>query len=207
LLDVPQWHQEGTFRLAEEGGRPIIALEVVSPSTRGHDLYNKPDLYYRVGIHKYILIDRGPRGEDAPRLLGFQRDSGVWVRLAPDAQGRLDLSPVGIQLGLEGNRPWMYVTATGERLPDLTEAVQGKRDAEARAQAEAEARAEEARARAEAQTCAKVEAKARSDAETRAKDAETRAKDAETRAKDEAERRAALEERLRQLEEQFRQKG
>jgi hypothetical protein len=188
LFDVHEWLQEGTFHVAEEGGRPIVALEVASPNTRGHDLYNKPDLYFRAGVHKYVVIDRGPRGKNPPSLLGFQRGSRGWVPLAPDTRGRLDLSPVGVQLALEGDRPWLYNTATGERLPDLTEAVQA-RNAEAKARAEAEVRARDAEVRAR-------------DAEVRACDAEVRARDAEAKARAETEKRQALEVRLRQLEAQ-----
>jgi hypothetical protein len=190
LFDVQEWLQEGTFHVAEEGGRPILALEVASPNTRGHDLYNKPDLYYRAGVHKYVVIDRGPRGKKPPSLFGFQRGPRGWVPLTPDDRGRLDLSPVGVQLGLEGDRPLLYDTATGERLPDLTEAVQA-RNAEAKARADAEVRARDAEVRAR-------------DAEVRARDAEVRAGDAEVRARAETEQRQALEERFRRLEAELR---
>jgi len=190
LFDVREWFQQGTFRIDVEGGRPIVVIEVASPSTRGHDFENKPDLYFRAGVQKYILIDRGPNGEDPARLIGFQRGPGGWVPLPPDAQGRLDLAPVAALIGLEGNRPWIYDARTKERVPDLLEAVQAKKEADARARNEAQVRAD-------------AEAKTR-DAEAKTRDAEAKTRDAEAKAHDEAERRAALEERLRTLEEQLR---
>ncbi len=78
------------------------------------------------------------------------------MRRRPDAQGRLDLAPVGMKLGLEGERPWLYDTVTGVRSPDRTEwqhlltATETRATtAAARAQEEAQARAAlEARLRA-----------------------------------------------------------
>jgi len=78
------------------------------------------------------------------------------MRRRPDAQGRLDLAPVGMKLGLEGERPWLYDAVTGVRSPDRTEwqhlltATETRATtAAARAQEEAQARAAlEARLRA-----------------------------------------------------------
>src|SRR2546421_6947667 len=56
LFDVRVWYQHGTFRIADEGGRPVLVLEIASPSTRGHDLYSKPDLYYRAGVQRYVIV-------------------------------------------------------------------------------------------------------------------------------------------------------
>src|SRR5437870_5412741 len=58
LFGVRYWLQRGTFRVAEEGGKPIIALEITSPSTHDHDIFNKPDLYYRAGVQLYVIVDR-----------------------------------------------------------------------------------------------------------------------------------------------------
>jgi hypothetical protein len=45
LFGVKKWLQQGTFRVAEEGGRPVLAVEITSPNTHTHDPYNKPPLY------------------------------------------------------------------------------------------------------------------------------------------------------------------
>ncbi len=180
VLDgVREWLKKGTFHIAEEGGRPVLALEIAAPETRGHDLHAKPDLYYRAGVQKYVIIDRGWDAEHPAKLLGNQRGPDGWVPLPADAQGRLDLSPLPLRLGLEDDRPWLYDARTGARLPDMPEALRERNAALA-------GLAEESRARA---------------------DAEARARDAEARAQDETARRVALEERLRLLEEQLRQQG
>jgi colicin import membrane protein len=176
LFGVHQWLRRGTYRLAEEGGRPVLVIEIVSPSTRPHDLRAKRRLYYRVGVQKYVLVDRGPQNRDPVRLLGYQRGPHGWRQLRPDAQGRLDLAPVGMVLGSADDRPWLYDAVTGIRAPDRTEWQQVLTTTETRAQA----------------------------AETRAQAAETRAQAAETRAQEEAQARATLEARVQALEAQLR---
>ena len=138
---------EGTFSIIRHGGRPVLVIEVASPDTRGHDLANKPDLYFLAGVEKYVILDRGWRGTDPPRLLGYQRGTHGWLTLPPDARGRLDLAPVGVLLGLEGDRPCLYTARTGERLRNLEEA-EDKIQEEAQARADAEARAKDAEAKA-----------------------------------------------------------
>jgi Uma2 family endonuclease len=179
LFDVHQWLRRATYRLAEEGGRPVLVIEIASPSTREYDLDAKLRLYYRVGVQKYVIVDRGPRGEDPVRLLGYQRGARGWRRLRPDGQGRLDLAPVGLRLGIADDRPWLYDAITGVRAPDRVEWQQALTTAETRAQ-------EEAQARAAAETRAQEEARARAAAEARTQE--------------EARARAALEARLRALE-------
>jgi colicin import membrane protein len=204
LFDVCEWRQAGTFRIAEEGGRPVLVLEIASPSTWKHDLYRKPDLYYRAGVQRYAIVDRGPDGDDPPRLLGYQRGPQGWLELPLDAQGRLDLAPVPLLLGLEGDRPRLYDVATAQMLPDRTELTQALAETEA-ARAKAERKAQkEGRVRAKVAKKAEEEAKAREEAEEAArKEAKARAK-AEREARKEAKARAALERRLRELEERLR---
>jgi len=58
--------------------------------------------------------------------------------MVPNRQGRLDLSPVGLLIGLEGDRCRLYDGRTGERLPDYEERVQAMKAAEAKARDAAE---------------------------------------------------------------------
>jgi len=58
--------------------------------------------------------------------------------MVPNRQGRLDLSPVGLLIGLEGDRCRLYDGRTGERLPDYEERVQAMKAAEAEARDAAE---------------------------------------------------------------------
>jgi Uma2 family endonuclease len=180
LYEVPHWLRQATFHLAGEGGTPVLVVEIASPSTRDNDLGIKRAFYYQAGVQKYVIVDRGPEGEDPVRLLGYQRGPTDWLPLPPDAQGRLDLAPVGLSMGIEDDRPWFYDAVTGVREPDRPEWRQTLAEARERAQ----------------------------DAEVRAQDATTRATRAEARAQVEAQTRMALEARVRALEEQLqRQTG
>jgi len=187
LYGVPHWLRQATFHLVGEGGTPVLVVEIASPSTRDNDLGIKRAFYYQAGVQKYVIVDRGREGEDPVRLLGYQRGPTDWLPLPPDAQGRLDLAPVGLSMGIEDDRPWFYDAVTGVREPDRPEWRQTLAEARERAQ-DAEVRAQ--------------------DAAVRAQDAATRATRAEARAQAEAQARMALEARVRALEEQLqRQSG
>jgi len=178
LFAVRHWLQQTTFHLAEEGGQPVLVMEIASPSTRRHDLETKRAFYYRAGVQTYVIVDRGPEGEAPPRLIGFQRGPMDWVPLPPDARGHVPLGPVGLALGVEEGRPWLYNTVTGEREPDRPELQQALAAARASMQA----------------------------TEARAQDAEARAQNAESRLQDAVQERRQLEARVRALEEQLRQR-
>jgi hypothetical protein len=180
LFEVSRWLRQATFHLVDEGGTPVLVVEIASPGTRDNDLGIKRAFYYQAGVQKYIIVDRGPEGEEPVQLLGYQRGPSAWLPLPSDAQGRLDLAPVGLSIGIEDGRPWFYDAVTGVREPDRPEWRQTLAEARERAQ-DAEVRAQ--------------------DAEVRAQDAEVRAQDAEVRAQAEVQARIALEARVRALEE------
>lgn len=186
LFDVREWLQKGTFQIAEEGGSPVLAIEVTSPNTWKNDVGPKIDLFFRAGVEGYLIVDHGPNGEGPTQLLVFRRGPEWWERLMPDDQGRLSLAPLPLLVGLENGRPWLYEAQTGKRLPEWEELN--------------EALTEEAQARAAAEARAREEAQARAEAEVKAREAEAKVRE-ETQA------RAALEERLRQLEAQLREGG
>ena len=106
------------------------------------------------------LTTRIGRNSDPVRLLGYQRGPRGWRRLRLNAQGRLDLAPIGMLLGSADDRPWLYDTVTGIRAPDRTEWQHVLTATETRAQeAETRARAAETRAQEEAQARAALEAR------------------------------------------------
>lgn len=53
----------GTAHLALRGveGPPDLAIEVLSPSNRGHDLLTKRILYQRAGVREYWIVDPASR--------------------------------------------------------------------------------------------------------------------------------------------------
>jgi len=62
LYEVPHWLRQATFHLVDEGGIPVLVVEIASPSTRDNDLGIKQAFYYQVGVQKYVVVDRGREG-------------------------------------------------------------------------------------------------------------------------------------------------
>jgi Putative restriction endonuclease len=162
LFGVRRWLRKGTYRVAKEGGRSVLVLEITSSDTRRNDIGIKKTLYHRVGVERYVIVDRGPRNKKPASLIGYERTPTGWKTITPDAQGRLSLAPVPLLIGIEDDRPYLYNAATGERLPDYTEAVTKAREEEKeRKQAEAKARRAEAKARRAEAKAAELETRLR----------------------------------------------
>jgi hypothetical protein len=159
---VPPELRAGTYSVASHGGRAVLSIEFGSPSTRTLDRVRKPPLYYRIGIDKYVFVDRGPRGDALAQLRCYRRGSRTWVQMTPDANGRYDLAPVSALIGVEQDLVWLYDANTGERIADHAETVREKRSAEARAKkAEARTKKAEAKVKAEAKQRAALEERVR----------------------------------------------
>jgi Uma2 family endonuclease len=145
-----------SFDVVEEGVRPCLILEVVSssdPEVRRNDYEKKVEIYQRVGIPEYVILDPPtPATEGRLLLLGYRLNrNGKYQRIQPDAQGRLLSETTGLLFGVgeDGRTPIVSNSQTGERLLDPKE--QADR-AEEKAAREAEARlAAEARAAREAE--------------------------------------------------------
>ena len=83
--DVVGWKRVRLPDLTAE--RPIATVpdwicEVISPSDRGRDRVRKADLYLRVGVPYYWIIDPGDRTLEA-----FEANAGRWVRLGAWTDG------------------------------------------------------------------------------------------------------------------------
>ena len=167
----------GTFKVVQEGTRPCVVMEVMSPGHSGDDT-DKVTIYERAGIAEYFLIK--PHLErELPyySLRGFRLVKGVY-REIPRKTGRL-LSR-SLQL-------WLEVADQGRQVR-LTEVATGRR---LLTQIETEAaRQQEQAARVAAEALAQAEAAARAVSEAARVAAEARA--------------AALEQRLRELENQLK---
>jgi Uma2 family endonuclease len=192
ILGVREHKPWSTFYVAEEGVRPILIIELTSPSTALLDRAIKLDEYEEAGVETYILIDTAhSRGRSTLRLIGYTLTPEGYQLLAPDEHGRLWLEVARIWLGIENNEIVCY-DENGQPLGDYTALANSLRETEQRAAAEAEARAiAEQRANIAEQRAA-AEAGARAIAERRA------AEEAEARATAEAQMRA-LEAELRRL--------
>ena len=150
-----------TFDAAQEGARPALVIEVTSPDTRRNDFGVKRNLYEQAGVPVYAIVDRRPAGGTTRvDLFGFRLGPDGHEPLEPDPLGRLWLDPVGLWLGVAGDRAACFDPETGREIGDYL-AIRRALEAEAEARATAEARAAEAEARADR------EAQARGDLEAR----------------------------------------
>jgi Uma2 family endonuclease len=154
----------GTFRVAVWGGRCLLAIEIVSPSTRVNDVWWKFRHYHRVGVPLYLIVDQ--EWEEGPRhLLAYRRTARKYVEMPRDDQGRVLLKHLGLLLGMLDNRVACYDADTGAEIGDYVKVAQ-ERDAAVAAQKVAERRA-----RHEAKQ-AQREAQARQAAEQRSRELE-----------------------------------
>ena len=204
------------FDCAAEDTRPLLVIEVVSPSTRKTDIEWKVEDYLKAGVEWYDIVDRQDE-DDAPTLIGRHREGDEWVRMEPDAEGRLFLPPINAFLRVADGHLEVIDAATGELIGDVVsyrreraELRRRAEEAEGKAVAEREARdaAEAAREAAERQADADRQARDAAEAARRVADAARQAAEAarqaaERRADAEAVARAGLERQLAELRAHF----
>ena len=149
----------GTFTVADHGGRPLLVVEVTSPSTRNNDLDDKVVEYHRAGVPFYAIVDRrlGAEGEEF-QILGYRAGPDGMLQAPLDSRGRLWLEPVRLWLAAEEGRAACY-DERGGRLQDYAGVVRKMKAAEARA-AEAAARIAAEAARAITEAAARIAAEA-----------------------------------------------
>ncbi len=137
----------GSFKVAEEGTRPSLAIEVISRSTRDFDYQTKPEIYQRAGIRECLFVD--PLSEPW-KLFGHRlSESGDSYRpLEPDPSGGIVSQATGLCFRIGEDEASLVVedAATGERLRTLSEEAEARRQAERQAlRATAEKQALEAK--------------------------------------------------------------
>ena len=150
-----------SYRLEVDGPEPLVVIEIQSErSAQQRDLAEKKELYAKLRIPEYILVD--PVGDHVPERLRLYRRSveGSWDHVREVDGGVTSL--LGFRLIIDDDHRLRVVNAaTGHRYIRPMEA-----EAEARARAAAEAAHEaEARARAAAEAAHEAEARAREAAE------------------------------------------
>src|SRR5262249_42883689 len=106
---------KGTFYVARERARPILAIEITSADTRGNDVSIKVEHYHRARVPLYIIVDR-ERAEGPPRLIGYRYTGPRYVPMRADEQGRLFIKSLGIWIGVRDNRVVCFDGSTGEEL-------------------------------------------------------------------------------------------
>lgn len=131
----------GTFVVADEGTRPSLIIEIVSPATRTADRQKKVKDYALVGVQEYVYIDHTTRrGKEVWEIAGFRLDGDRYLPMVPDEDGAYFCETVGVRIGIEEGRVWLEDANTGLELR-TNQQVRAALDAETeRANAEAEAR-------------------------------------------------------------------
>jgi Uma2 family endonuclease len=104
------------FKLWEEGGPPLLVIEVTSDSSQDEDLSKKKPLYERLGVEEYFLHDPYQDYLD-PSLQGFRLVKGRYQRIVPQTDGSLQSLTMGLLLRTEGKRLRLVDAATAEPLP------------------------------------------------------------------------------------------
>jgi Uma2 family endonuclease len=168
---------QGTFHVADLGARPVLVVEVTSPTTRDLDLDEKVLLYFRAGVPFYAIVDyRTDTDPPSIGILGYQATANGYVQAPLSAEGRLWLPEVRLWLAAEDGRAVCY-DEQGNRVPDYAEIKKTAKEALDRAE-EAHLLTEEAvQARKDAEAKAADQERLRKDAEAKARDAESRAAD------------------------------
>jgi colicin import membrane protein len=119
-LSDPKADRE-SFDLEEEGKRPCLIVEVVSPRSsriRQTDLVSKVEIYALAGILEYVVVD-STRRDRRFRLLGYRLDrSGRYRAIEPDDQGRILSETTGLwfQISPDGEQVLLFKAPTGEPL-------------------------------------------------------------------------------------------
>jgi len=112
-----------TFDVLEEGTRPCLVLEVVSPADSAllrNDYEEKVRIYQRAGIQEYILLDP-PRPATKNRLLltGHRLGSdGRYRLIEPDDEGFLLSETTQLRFGVDPDGKTLVIidAVTGQRL-------------------------------------------------------------------------------------------
>ena len=149
---VPKREGRSIYRAADEGELPSLIVEVVSYSEAAmyqNDHKVKVELYQRVGIPEYLIVDPPFPPKDPMALMGYRMaPDGRYRRIAPDSQGRIhsETTRLFFAPSPDGRTVRVGDAETGEWLLTASEEQAARKAAEERARA---AEAELARLRAE----------------------------------------------------------
>ena len=131
-----------TFRLRRSGGRCLAVVEIVSPAspnTRENDVTHKMREYHQARVPLYVIIDQKKEGAQR-EVLAYRYTASGFVKKPLDRRGRVLIRPLGIRIGLKGNRVVCYDAETDEELGDYTKIERDLAAAKLQAREQAEAR-------------------------------------------------------------------
>ncbi|MFB2975196.1 Uma2 family endonuclease [Microseira sp. BLCC-F43] len=122
------------FIVADEGVKPALIIEVVSPRYRKEDREIKVIEYEQAGVQEYVIIDRRTqRGEEIDEILGYRLINERYRLLTPDDDGRILCETIGLWISLRDGSLMMEDAETGERLLTSGELEERATQAETRA--------------------------------------------------------------------------
>lgn len=131
-----------SYDLRETGIPPCLVIEVISPSDarlRRTDEVDKVNLYQRVGVREYLLLDTPRRSNgNRYRFRGYRSGpDGRYRSIEPDAEGRLVSETTGLAFGVsaEGDQVEIFDLSSGNRLRSPVEEEEARQAAEGRAEA------------------------------------------------------------------------
>jgi Uma2 family endonuclease len=169
VLDALQRQRRSWVVWEEDGRTPDVVIELLSPTTEHIDRGEKMRIYRLLRVPAYYLYDPWTHV-----LEGYALEGDHYVRMEPDAQGRLPCAPLGLSLGIieceyRGTRiPWLrWLDTEGQRVLFRGEFA----DAETRRADEEKKRADEEKKRADEEKKRADEEKKRADEEKKRADA------------------------------------
>lgn len=126
-----------SYDLRTGGVPPSLIIEVVSPSDsriRRTDEVTKVDLYERIGVREYLLLDL-PRRGNRRRMgwRGYRLDRrGRYHRIEPDYRGRIASETTGLLFGTDPTETWIEIldARTGKHLLTPAEEEEGRKQSE-----------------------------------------------------------------------------
>jgi hypothetical protein len=144
LFDSPPWDRfRGTYPVRDQGARPVLVVEVTSPTTRNKDLDEKVTDYFLAGIPLYAIVDvrSSELGADI-RLLAYRPSPEGPLRILSPEPNRVWLPDLNLWLAIEGDQV-VCLEPSGTPVGDYLTVARMAEEADARATA-AERRAREA---------------------------------------------------------------
>jgi Uma2 family endonuclease len=107
-----------SFSVGEEGVRPRLIIELVSPNNRKNDVETKVQNYHECEVPMYVIADR--KGYDDPwKLIGYRWQPDEYAPIATDRRGWIWLEDLNLWLGAEGLRIVCY-ERDGKEIGDYT---------------------------------------------------------------------------------------
>lgn len=120
-----------TFPVRDMGARPVVVVEVTSPSTKYVDTDNKVVEYFKAGVPLYVIADRREIDDRVfLSVYAYRATPDGFVRVPDGDPSGVRVEPLDLWIRSEGGRV-ICADAAGNRFPDRLELVSDKRAVEA----------------------------------------------------------------------------